>query len=140
MPHTKTTEKPLMPEIHLNFFFVGKEDEAGGSTIPILVAKERTNGTMLAAAMPTKNTNEYITKRLMALLREAGCEYGDLSVNSGQEEAIKTVVDGFGQAHAIKGGKYVVENSFVGSSASNGVVELAIQSAQGQLRVLLDAL
>ena len=41
---------------------------------------------------------------------------------------------------AAGGGKFIVEASPVGSSTSNGVVERAIQSVQGQVRVLKLAL
>ena len=41
---------------------------------------------------------------------------------------------------AAGGGRYVVENSPVGSSASNGVVERHVQTIQQQSRVLKSAL
>ena len=37
---------------------------------------------------------------------------------------------------AVGGGRWICENSQVGSSASNGVAERAIQSVQQQVRVL----
>ena len=62
-------------------------------------------------------------------------------VKSDQEEAIKAVVTDVGRLRASGGGgKYVMEHSPVKASAGNGVIEKGIQSIEGQVRVLLDAL
>lgn len=68
----------------------------------------------------------------MAFLKEIGCEHGDLIVKSVQEPAILSIVSEVGRLRAVGGGsKYINENSPVGSSASNGVVERAAQSVEG---------
>ena len=55
----------------------------------------------------------------------------------GQESAERAVVEEVGKARAALGsGKWIVEHSPVRSSQSNGVVERAMQSEQGQLRVM----
>jgi hypothetical protein len=103
--------------------------------------QERNTGMTMAAAVPTKSTGTYIAKRAMAFMREIGCAYGDLVVKSDQEPAIKALVAAAGRLRAAGGGgKYIEENSPVGASQSNGVVERGIQSVTGQVRVLLDAL
>ena len=62
-------------------------------------------------------------------------------VKSDQEEAVKAVVEGVGKLRALDGGgKYIMENSPVGASQSNGIIERGIQSAAGQTRVILDGL
>ena len=62
-------------------------------------------------------------------------------VKSDQEPTIKEVVNDVGKLRAAGGGgKFVIENSPVGASASNGVIERGIQSITGQARVLLDRL
>jgi hypothetical protein len=138
--HKKTKEKPGMNEIHFDFFFMGKEGEPG-RTITIAAVKERETGMMMASVVPTKTTGTFIAKRVMAFLQEVGCEFGDLTVKSDQEEAIKGVVKDVGRLRAAAGGgRYVEEMSPVGASASNGVIERGIQSIEGQVRVLLDAL
>ena len=55
--------------------------------------------------------------------------------------SICALIDETGRARAVGGGgKWMKEHSPVGSSASNGLVERAIQSVQGQVRVLKLAL
>ena len=138
--HQRTKEKPGMSEVHFDFFFMGKEGQPG-RTIPIAAVKERLTGMLMASVVPTKTTGTFIAQRVMAFLQEVGCEFGDLTVKSDQEEAIKGVVRDVGRLRAASGGgRYVEECSPVGASASNGVVERGIQSIEGQVRVLLDAL
>jgi hypothetical protein len=126
--------------VHFDYCFLGQENEAG-KTLPVLVMKERNTGMTMAVAVPTKSTGTYIAKRAMAFMKEIGCEYRDLVVKSDQEPAIKALVTAAGRLRAAGGGgKYIEENSPVGASQSNGVVERGIQSVAGQVRVLLDAL
>ncbi len=74
-------------------------------------------------------------------MREVGCEHGDVIVKSDQEPAMTSILTEVGRMRAVAGGgRYIVERSPVGSSASNGVVERAVQSVQGQTRVLKIAL
>ena len=130
-------EKPDMNELHFDVFFMGEP----GRTIPIATVKERITGMMMAAVVPRKSTGFYIAKRVMAFLQEVGCEFGDVTVKSDQEEAIKSVVKDVGGLRAAAGGgRFVEEMSPVGASASNGVIERGIQSIEGQVRVLLGAL
>ena len=67
-----------MPEVHLDFMFMGEEH--GGKTLAILVAKERTTRATLATVAPRKSSGEWLSRRLMAWLREIGCEYIDITV------------------------------------------------------------
>ena len=139
LPHREGAQETTTDEIHMDFGFLGKEDEAQ-KTIPILVVKERKSKMLMAAAVPTKTTGSYITKRVVGFLREIGCLYSDLIVKTDQEPAVKSIVEGVGKAKAADGsGKYIVENSPVGASQSNGVVERGIQSIMALARVLLSA-
>ena len=95
----------------------------------------------MAAAVPSKSTGAYIAKRVMAFLEEIGCEYHDLIAKSDQEPAITSLLDEVARHRAAGGGgEFIMERSPVASSASNGVVERAIQSVEGQTRVLKLAL
>ena len=77
----------------------------------------------------------------MAFLKEIGLEFGDLVTKTDQEPAMGTIVENLGKSRAAGGGgAFIVEQSPVGASQSNGVVERGIQSVVGQVRVLLDAL
>jgi len=139
-PHKAGQEKPTRSELHFDYCFLGKEGEPH-KTLPVLAVTERITGMRMGAAVPTKTTGTYSASRVMAFMKEVGCEYGDLTAKSDQEPAIQKVIADVGKLRAFGGGgKFVLENSPVGSSASNGVVERAIQSITGQARVLLDAL
>ena len=101
--------------------------------------RKSSNG--LASVVPRKATGAYISKRIMAFFQEVGCEFGDVVVKSDEEPSMQTVVQDVGRLRAAGGGgKYVMEHSPVKASASNGCIERGIQSIEGQVRVLLDAL
>jgi hypothetical protein len=119
---------------------MGLEGEPG-RTIPIIAVKERKTKMKAAAVVPRKTTGAYVAKGMMAFLQEVGLEFGDNIVKCDQEEAIKSVVSDVGRLRAAGGGgRMIVEYSPVGASASNGVIERGIQSIEGQVRVLKDAL
>lgn len=140
VPHQCGTQEPGLCEVHFDNGFLGKENEPG-KTIPTMVVKERKSRMLMAAVTPTKNKGDYISKRIMGFLKEIEVQYGDLVVKSDQEEAAKAVVEGVGKLKVLDGGgKYIMENSPVGASQSNGVIERGIQSVAGQTRVLLDGL
>ena len=64
-------------------------------------------------------------------LREIGVAHGDLLVRTDQEPAIRSIVEEAGRFLAAEGvGWYVVEQSQVGNSASNSLVERAILSVE----------
>ena len=129
----------MRSELHFDYFFLGREGEPH-QTMPAIAVKDRSSGMLMAAAVPTKATGVYVANRVMAFMKKVCCEYGDLVVKSDQEPAIQKVVEDVGKLRAAAGGgKYIPENSPVGSSASNGVVERGIQSISGQARVILDA-
>ena len=73
-------------------------------------------------------------------MKEVGIVHGDLLVKSDQEPAIKAILDDAGRVRSSEGGgRYIMEQSPVGSSASNGVVERAILSIEQQVRVMKSA-
>ena len=126
-------------EIHMDLCFPGEEDGSGGLTV--LVAQDRESRMKMASAMPSKSTGTFIARRIVAFMREVGCEQGDITVKTDQEEAMKSIVTAVGRVRAAAGGgRMTVEMSPVGQSQSNGIAERAIQSVEGQTRVLKDAL
>ena len=138
--HRKVTEKPEIPEFHIDFGFFGDEGDPG-KTIPVLVVRERMTKMVMAAAVPSKSTGTYIARRVAAFIQEVGCGQLDILVKSDQEPAIMAIVEEVGRVRsATSQGRYVVEHSPVGSSASNGIVERAIQSVEQQVRVLKSSL
>lgn len=136
----KDKGKMGMHEVRFDFFFMGMEGEPG-RTIPIVAVKERKSGMLMASVVPRKTTGTFVSRRILSFLQEVGCEFGDLIVKCDQEEAIKSVVNDVGRLRAAAGGgKYIVEHSPVGASASNGIIERGIQSVEGQVRVIKDML
>jgi hypothetical protein len=139
-PHRKTTDKPEMPEFHVDFGFFGDEGSPG-KTVPVLVVRERLTKMMMAAAVPSKSTGTYIARRVAAFIEEVGCGQLDITVKSDQEAAIVSIVEEVGRVRsATSQGRYVIEHSPVGSSSSNGIVERGIQSVEQQVRVLKSSL
>ena len=81
-----------------------------------------------------RSPRTHVARRIVAFLREIGLALGDLLVRHrpGARDA--------GRVRAAEGGgRYVVEQSPVGSSASNGLAERAILSVEQQARVLKSA-
>ncbi len=96
---------------------------------------------VMATAAPSKSTGRFVTERVVAFLQDIGGLHGDIITKTDQEPAIKSVADGVAQLKAERGsGRVVMEHSPVGSSASNGVVERAVQSVQMQMRVMRSSL
>ena len=96
----------------------------------------------LSSAVPSKTTGEIVARRVLAFLSEIGYVYKDVIIKSDQEPALISLVEDVERRRAaVGGGRWICENSPVGSSASNGVAERAIiQSVQHQVRVLKLAL
>ena len=137
-PRRRGGDLPCVPEVHLDFMFMG--DENGGKTLTYLVAKERITRALMATVVSRKSTGEFAATRVLAFMREYGIEFTDIGVKSDNEPAICSLVDLIGRIRAARGGgKMHVELSPVHSSASNGVVERGIQAVQGQIRVMRSA-
>ena len=75
-----------------------------------------------------------------SFIKQIGYEHSDIVLKSDQEHSIKDLLKEIGRRHAARGGRVLPENSPVGSSASNGVAERAVQCFEGQIRVLRLAL
>ena len=142
MDHKKAEERRDTIEFHLDFCFPGGEEDE--QTLTILVMRERSTRMTMASAVPSKSTGSFIAKRGVAFMKEVGCEFGTVILKSDQEPAMKAIIQEMCRHRAAGGGtqmtRSVVESSPVGSSASNGVVERAIQSVEAQMRVMRSAL
>ncbi len=91
----------------------------------------------LRSPVPSKSTGEYVAKRVLAFMKEVGCKHGDMTVKSDQEPAVVSVLNKVGELRAAEGGgKMVSEASPVKDSKGKGLVERAIQTAEGMVRVL----
>ena len=122
-----------MAEVHMDFMFMG--DEGSEKTLAMLVVKERSRGMVMATVAPRKSSGEWLGKRVMAFMREAGCEVEPVTMKSDNEPALLKVVEEVGRLRAAKGGRgMVVESSPVHSSKSNGYIERTVQGVQGMIR------
>jgi hypothetical protein len=96
---------------------------------------------MMSSAVPSKSTGTFIANRVVSFMREIGLEHVDVIAKSDQEPAITAILREVGRVRAAtSSGRYIVEQSPVASSQSNGIVERAILSVQQQVRVLKCAL
>ncbi len=92
-----------------------------------LVDRERGARMTIASVIPTRSTDSFITKRVVAFMGEIGCEQGDITIKSDREPAMKAIITEDGRVRAAAdGGKMVDESSEVGQSQSDGVVEMGI--------------
>ena len=95
----------------------------------------------MSSVSPTKSTGEFITRRIMAYLRECGCELAKIVVKTDQEPAIVNMIEDLTKLRVDRGAEETIpENSVVGSSQTNGVVERGVQSVEGMIRSLRSAL
>ena len=82
-----------------------------------------------------RSRGQWLGRRVIAFMREAGYEVEALVMKSDNEPALTKVVEEIGRLRAAIGGQgMVVENSPVYSSKSNGFIERTIQSVQALVR------
>ena len=140
LPHNRVHEHSTIPEVHLDFVFMGDEG-APGELVVILAARDRVTKMGLSTVVPSKSTGTFAAQRVMCFLREIGLARGDLIIKSDQEPAIEAIIKDVerlrGEASA---GRTIVESSPVGSHQSNGIVERYAQEVEKQVRVMRDAL
>ena len=117
-------------EVHMDFMFIG--DEGSDKTLAMLMARY---GMTLSTVAPRKSSGEWLEKRVMAFMWEAGCEVEAVVMKTDDEPALVKVLEEIGRLRAAKGGRgLVVENSPVYSSKSNGYIERSVQGVQGTRR------
>ena len=77
----------------------------------------------------------------MAWAREIGLEFVDIIVKSDNEPALTSLIASWCTLRAMESGlRMIIENSPVGSSKSNGIVERAIQFVPGMIRTIRSAI
>ena len=139
LPHKRSTEEPVMHEFHFDWAFPGDEGEE--ETLKVLVGRMRGEKMTMSSVHPTKTTGEFIAKRVLAFIRECGCEMVDITVKTDQEPVIMTMVENLARERAKKGAmRMVIEHAPKYQSQSNGVVERAVQSVVAQMRVIRSSL
>ena len=136
-PHHKSgDEERDVPELHMDYCFMGKVDEKAQ---PILVMKERDTRMMYSTLVGEKGTvDEHVIKRIITFIKELGYESAKIILKSDQESSVKSVIDAV--IRARRDAPTITEYSPVRSSGSNGVIEREIKEVLGQLRVMKSAL
>ena len=123
--------------VHVDYCFMGSKGDA--TTRCIVVAKDYEHKCVMASVVLVKGlSHELPAKRIVAFIRELGLEGQDLVLRSDQEPALQDLLAEVGKRQTPAKTFYGV--SPVGSSASNGVAERGVQTVEGQVRVLKDAL
>ena len=148
--HFRTERDPgAIPEVHVDYCFPcgtgmkprtsrEKASEAAGS-MTVLVMRDRDTRMTAAVVVPRKGTSgDFAAKRTAAFCAEIGYTGVPIIVKSDQEPAMKAVVEEITRWRAPA--KTIIEQSPVGSSQSNGVIERAIQSYEGLLRTMKSGL
>ncbi len=94
-----------LPEVHFDFCFPKHEGEGEGMTM--LVGRERKTRMTLSSAVPSKTTGEFAAKRVVAFMREIGCEQGDVVIKTDQEPAMQSMMMKVSEVRASRGGRKV---------------------------------
>ena len=102
----------------------------------VLAGREKVTGAYFATAVPRKgSTGRFAVDKALDYLHEVGDRGARVIVKTDQEPAIKTWTRDFCEAR--EDSRTIVEESPVKSSGSNGRAERAVQTIEGQIRVLL---
>ena len=137
MPHRRKEDERGLPEIHVDYCFMGTSEEDGVRTI--VVAKHAESRAVMSSIVPVKGAaHELPAKRIKAFVRELGLEHCKVVLKSDQEPALLDLLNEVARLRAPA--QTIPEQSPARSSASNGRVERGIQAVEGQIRVMKDAL
>ena len=102
--------------------------------VTILVARDRRSGATMAMWVPAKGIGHpWISRRVAVWIDALG--YERVIIKSDHEESICALQR---EIKNIRQSETMLENSPVGESRSNGLIEMAIQEVQGAIRTLKD--
>ena len=137
LDHRKATEQERgLSEYSFDYCFPGDEL---GCKLTVLVGRERVTGTYSATTVPMKGSiGRFTVEKMMDVIDEVGDSKQTIIMKTDQENSAKMLIEDIVQER--EEGRTIVEESPTGSSGSNGVVERAVQSIEGQIRVVLLAL
>ena len=134
-------EESSIPLIGVDYAFVIKTDadQKQLSEVTTMVAKDRRSKCVFPVPVPQKGVDpeEYSTRQLLRVLDYLG--YSEVILKCDQESALGKVI-GNVKMHRGPGTQTGVENSPVGDSKSNGLVERANRTVEGQIRTMVSCL
>ena len=70
----------------MDFMFMG--EEGGSRTLAMLVVKERSTKAVMACVTPAKSCGQFLGKRVLAFMREFGCELEAVTVKTDNDPAL----------------------------------------------------
>ena len=106
--------------------------------LTIFVVKEHNSKNTFATVVPHKGvSDEHSMHFFFRAIMECGYTFSPICIKSDQEPAIKAVIDKVREQRAAQ---TLIEESPIGSSASNGSIEAAIGQVEAQIRVIRLAL
>lgn len=137
LDHRKAVEEERgLSEYSFDYCLPGDEF---GYKLTVLIGRERVRGMAMSTVVPTKGTNGvFELDAVLEFMRSCGDENTDVIIKNDQEPAIQYLIKAIVAARAE--GRTHMEESPVGSSGSNGIVEREAQSIEGKLRTMLSAL
>ena len=107
-----------------------------GQKLTVLVGRERVSGMKMVVTTPTKaSTGQFGMDCALELIESCGDGATNVITRSDKEPSIQMLVKDLVSERTE--GQTVVEESPVGSSGCNGVVERAVQEDEGDVRALL---
>ena len=115
------------------------DDGPRGDAVKILVGRDRRSRVYNVVPVPQKGDgeNEYATRRVLRFLEFLG--YEKVVIKSDQEVALGKVLRN-AKTHRGEHTQTMLEQSPVADSRSNGFIERAIQTVEGQIRTMKCAL
>ena len=146
-PHVtkKGEEEQSVPLVAFDYAFLGDASVKASpaaeekAEIKVLVGRDKKSRVYCSIVVPQKGVDpdEWVTRRGLKFLDFLG--YDSLIIKSDQEISLGKAVRSM-KLHRGDNTQVMFEESPVGDSMSNGVVERAIQSIEGQVRTLKLAL
>ena len=95
----------------------------------------------MSTLVPRKTTGEFVSKRVVAFMKELGFEMSVVTLKTDNETALVAVADDVAKVRASRGAqRTIMENSPAHSSKSNGVIERGVQTIQGMVVTLRSAI
>lgn len=82
-PHWRQQETPTRPELDVDFMFMGEEESV--EKVAVWVVKERLSKMLAAIFVPRKPAGEYAAERVVAFIRETGCDRIRVGMKSGND-------------------------------------------------------
>ena len=140
LDHRKSAEEERgLNEFSFDYCFPGNEF---GFKLTVLVGRERASGMTMATVVPMKGSmGKFTVDKVLHFMTECGSQCGDVIIKTDQEPAIEYLMKDIVEARGNdKGCRTIVEESPVKSKGSNGIVERAVQTIEGQIRVMKLAL